>query len=324
MDVIALHQAGFTNAVAALGTSFTAEHARLIARYASEVVLTFDADAAGQKGTRRAIDLLRETGVRIRVVRVPDGKDPDEFIKKNGAERFRALIDGASNDLEYRMLELGRQVDMSTTDGRSRYLQAVAKLLAGVDSVIERDVYAGRLAAETGVSKSALLQEIGAAEKKRARQQMRQELSQAVRQSEGTLRQVNPEAANHPRAARAEEALLGLLLRNPDLIASTAQKLSAAEFATGFNRQLYERLVYRQQQGLMVDLALLAADYDVDAVAYITRMERDAQTRDNTLDEVERCVQVIQQEHRAASVREGSVSDEQLAAYLKQLREDKK
>ena len=85
MDVIALHQAGFTNAVAALGTSFTADHARLVARYAKEAILIFDADGAGQKGTQRAIGLLRETGVDIRVVSIPDGKDPDEFIKKNGA-----------------------------------------------------------------------------------------------------------------------------------------------------------------------------------------------------------------------------------------------
>ncbi len=324
MDVIALHQAGFTNAVAALGTSFTAEHARLIARYATEAVLTFDADAAGQKGTSRAIGLLRETGVRIKVIRVPDGKDPDEFIKKNGPERFRALIDGAANDLEYRLIELGRQFDVATADGRSRYLQAAAKLLAEVDSAIERDVYAGRIAAETGVSKSALLAEITAAEKKRRRQHARQELSQALRQNEAALRRINPEAEQHPRAARAEEALLGLLMRNPDFIGRVADTLPPNELATPFNRELYERLIARQQQGLVINLALLSADYDVDEMAYITRMEQEAGERNNTLDEALDCAEVIRQERQAATVREGSVSDEQLEAYLKQLRESKK
>ncbi len=324
MDVIALHQAGFTNAVAALGTSFTAEHARLIARYASEAVLTFDADAAGQKGTSRAIGLLRETGVRIKVIRVPDGKDPDEFIKKNGPERFRALIDGAANDLEYRLIELGRQFDVATADGRSRYLQAAAKLLAEVDSAIERDVYAGRMATETGVSKSALLAEIAAAEKKRRRQQARQELSRALRQNEAALRRVNPEAEQHSRAARAEEALLGLLMRNPDFIGRVADALPPNEMATPFNRALYERLIARQQQGLIINLALLSADYDVDEMAYITRMEQEAGERNNTLDEALACAGVIRQERQAATVREGSVSDEQLEAYLKQLRESKK
>ncbi|MBQ3259296.1 MAG: DNA primase, partial [Clostridia bacterium] len=100
MDVIALHQAGFTNAVAALGTSFTMEHARLLARYTDEVVLVFDADAAGQKGAQRAIGMLREIGMRVRLITVPDGKDPDEFIKRNGAERFKLLLDRAANDVE--------------------------------------------------------------------------------------------------------------------------------------------------------------------------------------------------------------------------------
>ena len=324
MDVIALHQAGFTNAVAALGTSFTAEHARLIARYASEAVLTFDADAAGQKGTSRAIELLRATGVRIKVIRVPDGKDPDEFIKKNGPERFRALIDGAANDLEYRLIELGRQFDVATADGRSRYLQAAARLLAELDSAIERDVYAGRIAAETGVSKSALLDEIAAAEKKRRRQHARQELSQALRQNEVALRRVNPEAEQHPRAARAEEALLGLLMRNPDFIGRVAEALPPSGMATPFNRQLYERLIARQQQGLVINLALLSADYDVDEMAYIARMEQAAEERNNTLGEALDCADVIREEQQAAAVREGSVSDEQLEAYLKQLRESKK
>lgn len=324
MDVIALHQAGFQNAVAALGTSFTAEHARLIARYASEVVLTFDADAAGQKGTGRAIDLLRETGVRIKVVRVPDGKDPDEFIKKNGAERFRMLLDGSANDVEYRLMELGRQYDLATPDGQSRYLQAVAVLLARLESPIERDVYAGRIATEVGVTKSALLDQIRGVDRRRLRQQEKQELSQAIRQSAAAVKKVNPEAETFPRAARAEEALLGLLLRNPDYIPRVAAVLQPAEMATDFNRRLYEQMLSRQQSGLMVEVAVLSADYDLDGVAYMTKMTQEARERDNTLDEALRCAAVIKEEHRTSHIRENTASAEDIQEYLKSLRETKK
>ena len=323
MDVIALHQAGFTNAVAALGTSFTAEHARLIARYASEVVLTFDADAAGQKGTGRAIDLLRETGVRIKVVRVPDGKDPDEFIKNNGAERFRLLMERSANDVEYRLLEMGRKFDLTSADGQSRYLKEVAELLAGLQSPVERDVYAGKIASEIGVTKSALLDQIRGVARRRTRRQEGQQLSQAVRQSAAAVKKVNPEAETYWRAARAEEALIGLLIRNPDYIPKVSEALPPERVVTAFNRGVYERLVTRHKSGLLVELALLSADYEVDGMAYLTRMVHEASERANTLEEALHCATVIAEEKRRLTVQEGTPSDEDIQAYLKKLREDK-
>ena len=324
MDVIALHQAGFQNAVAALGTSFTAEHARLIARYAGEVVLTFDADAAGQKGTGRAIDLLRETGVRIKVVRVPDGKDPDEYIKKNGADRFRLLMEKSANDVEYRLLELGRRFDLASADGRSRYSQAAAEMLAGLSSPIERDVYAGKIAAEVGVSKTALLEQIRHVDRRRMRRQEKRELSEAVRQSAAAVKKVNPEADKHWRAVQAEEALLGLLIRNPDYIPRVAAVLSPETMVTAFNRQLYERILGRHKSGLLVELALLSAEYDVDGMAYVTRMVHSAGERDNSPEEALRCAAVIAEEKNQLAVQEGTPSDADIQEYLKKLRENKK
>jgi len=324
MDVIALHQAGFTNAVAALGTSFTAEHARLIARYAAEVVLTFDADAAGQKGTGRAIDLLRETGVRIKVVRVPDGKDPDEFIKNNGAERFRMLMENSANDVEYRLLELGRQFDLATADGQARYLKGAAELLAGLSSPIERDVYAGKIAAEVGVTKSALLDQIRQVGRRRARKQEGQQLSQAVRQSAAAVKKVNPEAETHWRAARAEEALIGLLIRNPDYIGRVADALPPDGMVTAFNRTLYGLLVTRHQNGLLVEPSLLSAELEVDGMAYLARMVQEAGERANTPEEALRCAAVITEEKRRLAVQESTTSDEDIEAYLAKLRQEKK
>ena len=324
MDVIALHQAGFTNAVAALGTSFTAEHARLIARYAEEVILVFDADSAGQKGTQRAIGLLRQTGVDIRVISIPDGKDPDEFIKHHGPERFRLLLERSANDVEYRLIALGKRHMLGTADGKVAYLREAAALLAELQSPIERDVYAGKLSAELGVNKSAILDQVQELMERRKKQQKSRQLSQIVRNTENTIKKANPDAAAHPRAVSAEEGLLGLLLLNPDYIGRIAGGLPPEMFATDFNRGLYQRLIQRYESGQPVDLAFLSADYDGDGMGYISRMIRDARERVNSLEEAGRYARVIEEEFRLQSLNDPrGMSDEKISEVLEALRKAK-
>ena len=325
MDVIALHQAGFTNAVAALGTSFTEEHARLIARYADEVVLVFDADAAGQKGAKRAIGLLRETGVHIRVITIPDGKDPDEFLRHNGPERFKLLIDRSANDVEYRLIDLGRRFPLETADGRVAYLREASQLLAGLSSPVERDVYAGRLAEEMKVGKDAILSQVAHFMTVQRRQREKKQLSQAVRRAEEGTRKVNPEAEKHRRASRAEEGLLGLLILNPDYLKAVSQELPPEEMVTSFNRALYARLVERYRRQLLIELAFLAADYDEDEMAYISHMVHTAREGAQTPEQAEEYVKVIRAEHRLAGLEDpASLPDDEIQSLLAAMREQKK
>ena len=156
MDVISLHQAGFPNTVAPLGTAFTSEQANLLARYTKEIVLTLDSDAAGQKAVKRASQMLENTGLSVRVVLIPDGKDPDEFIKKNGPERFRALLKGAVSDIEYKLLSAAGDIDINTDDGRLKYLAEAAAVIANEADIMTRDIYIGRLCDKYGVSRTAL------------------------------------------------------------------------------------------------------------------------------------------------------------------------
>lgn len=297
MDVIALHQAGFTNSVAALGTSFTEEHARLVARYASEAILVFDSDSAGKKGAQRAISLLRKTGMHIRVITIPNGKDPDEFIKTYGAERFKLLIDRSSNDIEYQLIELGRMHSLDTTDGRVSYLREAAILLSRLNNPIERDVYAGKLSAELSVSKQAILDQISRYQKSDIKKHQKQELSHAVKQSEGVMRKVNPQAATHLRAARAEEGLLGLLILHPDFIKSVSQRLNPESMVTDFNKGLYERLLSRFNEGQLIDLAFLSSDYEDDEMAYISRMVQNARENVCTTELAAEYADIIKNEH---------------------------
>lgn len=324
MDVIAMHQAGFTNTVAALGTSFPEEQMQLIARYADRINLIFDADGAGQKATRRAIENLRRTGLDVRVVTIPDGKDPDEFIKKNGAAAFKLLLDRAANAVEHRLLEIGRGHNLATSEGKLAYYNEAAALLATLDSPVERELYAGRLSEILSVSKEAILQEIARARRKKERQAVKQQLPNIIRQERREMQSVNPDAVTYPRAAAAEESLLGILILHPNFIRQVREVLAPEQMMTAFNRGLYQQILHRDRQGLLVELAFLAADYDEAAMAYITRMVKDVGDRTVTPEEVSRLTAVIREEHAMRHMSDpASASDEDIAAMMAALRKRK-
>ena len=324
MDVIAMHQAGFTNTVAALGTSFPEEQMQLIARYADRINLIFDADGAGQKATRRAIENLRRTGLDVRVVTIPDGKDPDEFIKKNGAAAFKLLLDRAANAVEHRLLEIGRGHNLATSEGKLAYYNEAAALLATLDSSVERELYAGRLSEILSVSKEAILQEINRARRKKERQAVKQQLPNIIRQERREMQSVNPDAVTYPRAAAAEESLLGILILHPNFIRQVREVLVPEQMMTAFNRGLYQQILNRDRQGLLVELAFLAADYDEAGMAYITRMVKDVGERTVTPEEVSRCAAVIREEHALRHMSDpASASDEDIAAMMAALRKRK-
>ncbi len=324
MDVIALHQAGFSNAVAALGTSFTADHANLIARYADEAILVFDSDEAGQKGANRAMGLLRHTGVRVRVVRIPDGKDPDEFLRHHPPEAFKLLIDRSANDVEYRLLTLRQGYLVDTPDGKVQYLNEAIKIIASLHNAVERDVYISRLSQELSVSKSAIQEQVQSLLKKRERKQSREQLSSEVKKSEQIISRINPDALKHVRAAAAEEALIGSLLLHPDRISKIASELPDTDMITPFNRRLYSCIVTRHSSGLLVELPILAAEFNEDEMAYITLMLHNAQTRAEVMTDLMQYVDIIRSEKSLSSMNDVSdLSDEDLRILLEKMRKMK-
>ena len=311
MDVIALHQAGFDNAVASLGTAFTKEHARLISQYAEEVVLVFDADEAGRKGSQNAIDILRVTGVRIQVISIPEGKDPDEFIKTYGPERFKLLMEQAPNDVEYRLLNLGLHFMLDTPDGKRNYLQKAAQQLAYLSSPIERDVYAGRLAAQLDVSKAAILSEVKYIADRNAKKQMKSPLANELRRTEQATGKANADAEKHPRAAQAEELLIGMIILDPSLILPVAEKLPPEDMITKFNSTLYACIVERRRQELSVELPMLTAGYDTDGMAYVSRMVQNVRKLIPTIEQADEYISVILDERQ--KLNHGDIS--QMSAY---------
>lgn len=242
MDVIALHQAGFTEAVATLGTAITEQQARIMKSYTKEVVIAYDSDEAGRKATARAIKILRDVGISIKVLTIPKGKDPDEFIrsfKDQGSIRFKQLINSSGNDIEYKLNGLRNSFNVQTTNGKVEFLKAAVKILAQVNNDIERDVYAGNLSSELEIDKVAIKSQIEK-ERKRFNRTVHKKQFQRVQESISASRDmINPQKKNNLRAANAEEAIIAYVMKNQDVAKDVFSKLPAEKFCTDFNRKVY-------------------------------------------------------------------------------------
>ncbi|MEY8358798.1 DNA primase [Anaerotruncus colihominis] len=268
MDVIAMHQAGFNNAVATLGTALTSEQSRLIAQYAQEVVLSYDSDGPGQAATKRAVALLGETGVKIRILSMAGAKDPDEYIKKFGAERFSLLLAGASNATEYEIEKLRRKYDCDTAEGKVAFLREFAALMASVPNAVERDVYVSKTAAELEVAKNAIETQLKY-EQKRAAKRRRGDASQLRVYSESgpAEQRRDPQRARFIRFALAEDKILAILMKNPDYYERAAQRIGLEDFVTDRNRSIAKALFERLAAGQSVELPLLSAQLDEEQMA---------------------------------------------------------
>lgn len=323
MDVIALHQAGFTNAVACLGTALTKEQANLLSRYADEIILSYDADEAGQKATARALGIFGTTGMEIKVLRLIGGKDPDEIIKKYGAQRFRDIINGAANDTEYRLLRARQGIDLSTDDGKVKYLSAATEVLAGIPSPVEVDVYASRLANELGVDKLAIESQVKYKReglRKRRMAQREQDQKRLLINGQNTK---NPERSQHLRAAKAEETLIASLMRNPDFYNKLKDELSADYFVTALNRRIFSVILSRLDEGGNTEPYFLSSEFTPDEMDEVERIFRSAAQLSNTGEECADCIKILKEEkNKPESIKASELSDDDFAKLFRPDKQD--
>ncbi len=242
MDVIAIHAAGYDNAVAALGTALTDEHARMIARYADEVVLAYDGDTAGQRAIQRAIETFKSSNLLVRVISMPGAKDPDEFIKNNGAAAFGELVEGSGNSIEFMLEQVRRENDLETDAGRIKYLNSCADILAGNGTPTERDLYAGRVATLAGVTKSAMLTQIEQNRKRNFNRSRKDADRSFVRNNSGQVGGVRLDSSRLGAAA-AERKLIALLFANPDFCDEIRSRLEPDYFISNEAAAIYTGLV---------------------------------------------------------------------------------
>lgn len=319
MDVISLHQAGFENTVAPLGTAFTIEQANLLSRYTKEIVLMLDADAAGQKAVRRASELLENTGLSVRVVVVPDGKDPDEYIKKNGKERFAALLEGAVSDMEYKLLTAAKDINLDNEDGRLKYLAAAAEIIAASDDIMTRDIYIGRLSEKYGVSRTALNARIEELRKRNRRQKQKKEISDIIR-PKYTKDDINPERRKSVKGTAAEETLIAVLLKNPDFYKIAAEKLPPEKMLTSLNRRIYETILSVLERGGTLDISAFAEKLLPAEIGYLVSLQNSEKAGKNPEIVLKDCIGVILEEDMLLESSEKSENSvEEWAAGLQNL-----
>ena len=324
MDVISLHQAGFENVVAPLGTAFTTEQANLIARYTKEIVLMLDADAAGQKAVKRAEEILRNTGLSVRVVSIPNGKDPDEYIKTQGPERFKALLEGAVSNMEYKLLMAAQGLDLNNDDGRLKYLAIAAEILATTNDVMERDIYIGRLCEKYGVSRTALTTRVDELRQKNIRAVKKAEINEVIH-PKYSKDDINPERRNSVKGTAAEETVISLLLRHPDFYNSIKAELTPDNMVTGLNRRIYELICETLNDGRALDISVFAQKLLPAEVGYLVTLQNSNKGGANPKTVLNDCIKVILEENERLSLQDFSeVSVEDWAAQLQSIIDKKK
>ncbi len=328
MDVIALHQAGFENAVATLGTALTQEQAMTIKRYCDEVVICYDADEAGQKATARAISILRPTGLNIKILTVPSGKDPDEYIKSygdQGAARFRMLLEKSGNDVEFRLQKLRSRYNTEITEQRVEFLTEAAKMIATLDNSIERDVYISKLSEELNVEKSAVKQQVSRYFKYNSREASKKEQREIQYRLSARDDRINTEKPNNLRAANAEEALIALLMKNADVAQNIFRILPPEKFITSFDRKVYETIKSRAEKGFDFTVTDISGEFSDEEMSRITKIlvshprENDPQTAADDY------IKVLEEEAEKMTEDEIARSDpETLMEQLRKMKEKKK
>ena len=324
MDVISMQQAGIDTAVCACGTALTPDQVRLISEYADEVILSYDSDEAGQKATLRSLELFRNSPVKVGVLQIPGAKDPDEYIKKYGSERFKALLDGVGNALDFRLGRLRSQYDLSQDAQRLEYVKQAVDLLAERSSPTEQEVYAGRLAEETNISKTAIMTQLGTAVKKAGSKRRREHDRQVLRSGEMDQIKVSYTAGGSQALGivSAQQRLLAAILREPRYLDLVQGQLTAEQFIQPQQKELYQAMVDCRQQGVDISLATLRAFVSEEALNELSHLAAQYSDVNCTPDDIRLYLDRIARGMPVAS-KAASMTNEELSSYFQSMREKK-
>lgn len=293
IDVVMLAQEGFKNAVAPLGTAFTIDQARRIAQYADTVVIAFDSDSAGQKATNKAIDFLKTQGVSVRVLQLQGAKDPDEYIKTYGKDRFAMLIDKSKTPTEYQIGKLRDKFDLSDTAQKMEYISQSAQIIADLPSEIEREIYSAALAKELEISAQTVKADVERRRKMTIKTRRLKAVTEEQRQMTGAADTVNRQRRDNLLASRAEETLIAILLRNPDLLNEITQNISDTDFVTDFNRQVFKFITDSLNNDSSVQNLSFNSVFDSAQTSKITFLLNTAVLSDDIRTQAQDCIRTI-------------------------------
>lgn len=310
MDVIAMNQAGFTNAVAGCGTALTSEQVRLISRYADEVILAYDADEAGQKAVLKALSLFKNADVKVRVPVLQYGKDPDEIIKNVGAEKFGAMLDGATNETEFNILRLRRNYNIATTQGKIDFASAVIPVLAAAEPV-ERDLYVSRISEEIGVDKNSLTAQLQEYLRRSRTRKRRSEFKAAINDTIRENAKMSRDTGETSKMLKAVDRFLYLLIKYPDCLKSLGA-FDSKQLPQGFFRKVFELITENIKNGYDNDLIHFSAKLSSEELGRLSGIIARGKPSENPKAEFEDCVHIISDENSRKNIKPASnMSDDE-------------
>lgn len=320
MDVIAVNQAGFENVVATLGTALTQEQARLMSQYAEEIIIAYDSDGAGQNATHKAINLLSEVGVRTKIIRMEGAKDPDEYIKKFGALRFKQLLDKSGGAIQFELDKCKVGLDVSTEQGKVEYLKKCVNVLADISSPIEREVYIGKIADENKVQKEMLVQQVNGVIKRRINTDKKQEWNE-IRTFQNRFK-ANPDSYRHPKQFKAERGIIAYLAENPEEAEEISARLPAERFTTEFNKKVYEKMLEKIKNSCFYDILSLQSEFTADEMGKITEIAVNSKDVNINRTAVEDFINILLSDNDN-SKKAAEFSDDEFLKYTQSLKNKK-
>ena len=325
IDVITLHQAGFDNAVASMGTALTTEQTKILSRYTKELVLCFDNDAAGQLATQKNIELLKNSEFTVRILQLPrrlvDGEyvkqDVDDFIKFQGAAAFEAVLNGSANQMDYRMEAAAAKYDLSDPEQKIAYGAEVSAIIASLSSSVEREVYAGRAAETAGLSRQAMLMEVERARRKKRGQENRS--LQRENLNAAALRQPKDRSIRYAdvRSAMAEEGVVRLLLLDGQL-AEKCRELDPEDFSSPLLGRMYQLLLEGWDEGRTVTAAALSAHCTPEEMSHLSGVLQKPESLSRADKALGDYIEIIQ---RSAQKRRGESPADPLAAAVERYKQ---
>ena len=330
MDVIALHQAGFDFAVAALGTALTSEQARKLKKYKETIVLCYDSDSAGQLATQRAIGILRKENVNVKVLQIPEGKDPDEYIKRNGSDgaiKFKLLLDSIESDIDYKIEQLETRFDITDASGKFQFLDQAAKMLAEIKNDIERNIYASKLCEKYKVSAQDFEMQLAKYVRSNVYKSSREEFKRVKKQITESVPVSNGVQGGglSTRAVRAEEALISYLMHNPDMVQSVTDRVPSEKISHEFNRRVYNALTERILSGKSANFVDFSGEFTKDENAYIASVFARFSNELNVPQAVDEYISVILEENEKKSAAQlAELSPEDIQKYFDEMKARKK
>lgn len=292
MDVIAMHAAGFTNAIATLGTAITAEQARMLSRYTKKVIISYDADEAGQKAAMRAVKLLSDVGLDVTILKVPGAKDPDEYINTFGKDKFKEVLNESKTKFEYHMENILSKYDINLSQDKVKALYELEKIVSEIYSAAERDIHIQTISKTFNVDSKSIKTDVERIIAKSVKEYKQKESQRMQQDSIGYSDKINTDFIKAPAVAKNEEAVLGLLLVYPEHRKSVFEKnrLSEDDFYTEFNKKVFTYI--RSSYGTDDYMTDINDAFTSDEVGRITKMKISRmQLSDNGEQVLEDCIQ---------------------------------